>query len=138
MWKYIYLISLSIISGMVSCKKLSDECDESLVCLTDAPDSLFIELQLSPAGSGEHVLVRFYEGNVDDGDLYLEFITTNDKEYFYMANGENYAAEAIYQRGNDTIKAIDGDWITPEYFYNCEEKCYEWDEDIIFDLTLNE
>lgn len=134
--KYIILIFL-LAAFFISCGKHSGGCDETAVCYTDKPDSLFIELQLSPTSTSDTVEVSFYIGDIDDGELYLTFLTTNEKEYFHMAVGESYAAKAKYNRANQSITAVDGDRLRAQSYRNCDVKCYDWD-DVIFDLTLKE
>lgn len=136
--KYIYTLLLACSLFSLSCERLSDECDPSVVCITDRPDSMFVELQLSPPEAGDNVIVRFYQDNVDDEQLLLEFYTTFQEEYVFVDEGQRYSAEAVYIRGQDTITAVDGDVVEADDFYNCEQRCYEWDEDFVFDLRLNE
>ena len=120
----------------LSCGKTTDKCDEDLICYTDEPDSLFIELQLSPPPHNDSVYVEFYIGNADDGELYHSFITNNKKEYFLMPVDRRYSAKAFYRIEQDTIVTIDGDRLKVESFKNCEITCYEWEEDLVFDLKL--
>lgn len=121
----------------MSCGKSSGGCNEEEICYTEKPDSLYIELQLSPASPTDTLEVSFYIGNIDDGELYLTFLTTNEKEYFHMPVGQKYAAKAKYNRENQSITAVDGDRLSADSYTNCEVKCYDWD-DVIFDLTLDE
>lgn len=130
---FFYLIML--IALFISCGKHSGGCDETAICYTEKPDSLNIELQLSPLSSTDTIEVSFYKGNIDDGEVYLTFLTSNEKEYFHMPVGENYAAKAKYSRENESIIAVDGDRLRARSYTNCDTKCYDWD-DVIFDLTL--
>lgn len=134
--KYLFYL-IPVIYLISSCGKSSGGCDETAVCYTERPDSLYIELQLSPSSPTDTLEVSFYVGNIDDGELYLTFLTTNEKEYFHMPVGEKYAAKAKYNRDNESIIAVDGDRLSADSYTNCEVKCYDWD-DVIFDLTLDE
>lgn len=136
--KYLIFILLITSGFIMSCKKNSSECDENKVCYTQKPDSLYIELNLSVSPSDDSVKVNFYVGNSDDGDLYYSFETNNLREYFLMPVNERYSAEAVYKDGEVTTVVVDGDWLEVDYFMNCDVKCYEWEEDLVFDLTLEE
>lgn len=131
---FIFSFGLLIIS---SCGKHNDGCDEDKVCYTLKPDSLYIELQLSPPPNNEFVEVEFYIGNVDDGELFLSFTTSNSLEYFHMPVGEEYSAKAYYNEGEKTTVVVEGKELKSESFENCEITCYVWD-DLIFDLTLKD
>lgn len=134
---FLYLITIPVLLLFISCSKKAGGCDEEAICYTEKPDSLYIELQLSPSSPTDTLEVRFYIGNIDDGELYLTFTTTNEKEYFHMPVGQKYAAKATYNRENQSITTVDGDNISADSYTNCDIKCYDWD-DVIFDLTLKE
>lgn len=135
--KYFIIFLFVASGGLMSCKKTSNACDEDKVCYTQKPDSLYIELQLSQSPSNEPVEVNFYIGNSDDGELYYSFETNNTTEYFLMSVGKSYSAEAVYQYGEITTVAVDGDLLEADYFMNCDIECYEWD-DLVFDLKLKD
>ncbi|MDX1653424.1 MAG: hypothetical protein R3277_13080 [Brumimicrobium sp.] len=130
----IFLFSFGVV--LLACKKNSDDCDPNMICYTEKPDSLYIELRLSPNPSGDPIEVRFFIGNVNDGELYHTFFTNSDREYFHMPVGQKYAAEARYKENGNTIVAVDGDRLEAEYKMNCDLKCYEWNEDLVLDLEL--
>lgn len=136
--KYLIVILVAVSSTMMSCEKTSNACDENKICYTQEPDSLYIELQLSQSPSDEPVKVNFYIGNSDDGELYYSFETNNSTEYFLMPVNERYSAEAIYEEAGKTTVAVDGDRLETDYFMNCDQECYKWDEDLIFDLKLKD
>ncbi|MEX1190455.1 MAG: hypothetical protein WED10_03465 [Brumimicrobium sp.] len=132
-----YLMFLLFASTLIfSCKKSSSSCDENKVCYTQKPDSLYIELQLSPTLDDSPIEVKFFVGNSDDGELYHSFTTYNELEYFLMPVGEKYAAEAYYTEGDVTTVAVDGERLEADYFMNCDVQCYEWEKDLILDLKL--
>lgn len=135
-----YVFTIILFSGglLMSCNKSSDQCDENKVCYTQKPDSLYIELQLSKSPSDQPVEVNFYIGNSDDGDLYHSFLTNNTTEYFLMPVNKKYSAEAVYVDDEITTVAVDGDRLEAESYVNCDQTCYEWEDDLIFDLMLKE
>lgn len=136
--KYLIILFVAIFGLLMSCEKTSNSCDEDEVCYTEKPDSLYIELQLSKSPSDEEVQVNFYIGNSDDGKLYYTFFTNNTTEYFLMPVNERYSAEAVYKYTDKTTVAVDGDRLESDYFMNCDEKCYKWEEYLVFDLKLKD
>lgn len=136
--KYFILLLLMVFGALMSCEKTSNECDQNKTCYTAKPDSLYVELQLSESPTDEMVKVNFYIGNSDDGEVYHTFETNNTTEYFLMPVNEKYSAEAVYQYSDKTVVAVDGERLEADYFMNCDEKCYKWDEDLIFDLKLKD
>lgn len=135
--KYAIVLFIVFSGLLISCDKTSNSCDEDTVCYTAKPDSLYIELQLSNSPSDEPVQVNFYIGNSDDGELYYSFETNNTTEYFLMPVNQKYSAEAVYQYADITTIAVDGDRLEADYFMNCDQKCYKWD-DLVFDLKLKD
>lgn len=136
--KYIIVLILFTFGIIMSCKKYSNDCDENQVCYTQKPDSLYIELWLSQSPSDKPVQVNFYIGNSDDGELYYTFETNKITEYFLMPVDQRYSAEAIYKNEEITTVAVDGNYLEVDYFMNCDQKCYEWEDDLIFDLKLED
>lgn len=122
---------------VVSCNKWdSDDCDPDLICYTQRPDSLYIELQLSPINFDDTIEVNFYEGNIDDADPVYSFITTAEKEYFHVPVRERFSATARYKRGESHYTTVDGLFISVDSYTNCDQQCYNWD-DKVFDLKLS-
>lgn len=138
----IYYTTLVIIGllALSSCFKDndSDECDPNKVCYTDAPPTLYVRLHLSPSPDGSTVTVRLYEGNVDDGELYDTFETSDVEETYLLPVDQYYSAEAEYTDGATTIIAVDGERLNQESFQNCDETCYDWEHSITLDLELAE
>lgn len=134
---YFFPILSVLVVGVLSCGKFpSNSCDMSKECYTLAPDSLIVELQLSPNSLTDTMIVQFYEGNVDDGELLLEFETTEDREYFYVPVRNRFSAAARYKRGSNFYTAIDGKYISVTSSTNCEMTCFNWDNQIL-DLQLD-
>lgn len=136
--RIIIILSIIIPIAFFSCKRLSDECDPNKTCYTDRPDSLWVQLQMVLNAENDSVLVKFYKGNVDDGELQWEYYSFSEKIDELVPVGNRYSAEAYYKKGDKTIIAVDGDRLDPDYFYNCEEKCYEWEDDMILDLKISD
>jgi hypothetical protein len=134
------LFIVSILLGFMSCENNntfnSNDCDQNIICYTEAPDELFVKLELSESPDGNPVIVRFYEGNVDDGVVIDSFSTYNLEESYLLPVNEDYSAEATYGENGNTIIAIDGERLSRESFQNCNTTCYDWDHTITLDLKL--
>jgi hypothetical protein len=130
------LTVLFLVGLIVACSKFpSNSCDVNKPCYTQAPDSLFVELQLTPQSEQDTIFVSFYEGNVDDGELLTTFTTSFDREYFYVPVRKRFSASARYKRGDNFYTAVDGQYISVKSSTNCEQTCYNWDERVL-DLKL--
>lgn len=116
----------------------SDECDPDKVCYTQAPETLYVKLHLSPSPDGSAVKVRMYRGSVDSGELIDSFESYDVEESYLLPVNEQYSAEAEYTDGSTTIIAVDGDKLNQDSFENCNETCYNWEHSITLDLELAE
>src|SRR5690554_2359977 len=133
----ITLLAVGIILFSTSCSKTKDDiCDINIICYTEAPDDLYVKLELSTNPSSTPIEVRFYIGNMDNGELYDKFHTTNNVEYYLMPINERYTATAKYLVEGDTVMVIDSDRLSREFYKNCEETCYDWEDEIILNLKL--
>ncbi|HZH87472.1 MAG TPA: hypothetical protein VFD77_09145 [Brumimicrobium sp.] len=133
----ITLLAVGIILFSTSCSKTKDDiCDINIICYTEAPDDLYVKLELSTNPSSTPIEVRFYIGNMDNGELYDKFHTTNNVEYYLMPINERYTATAKYLVEGDTVMVIDSDRLSRESYKNCEETCYDWEDEIILNLKL--
>ncbi|HLV42433.1 MAG TPA: hypothetical protein VKY37_09150 [Brumimicrobium sp.] len=134
----IILLVFTVTLLSTSCNKTkSDICDTNKVCYTQAPDELYVKLELSTNPSAVPIDVKFYIGNMDNGKLYDHFYTNNNVEYFLMPVSENYTATARYIVEGDTVMVIDSDRLSNQSYKNCEETCYDWDDEIILNLKLS-
>ena len=80
-----YFFTLFIAIAISSCDKSdSDDCDPDKVCYTQAPDSLYVKLELAPQNSDLPLEINFYKGDIDDGDKIEYFETSNSEEYYLM------------------------------------------------------
>lgn len=133
---YIAFLFVSILI-LASCSKgKNDICDPDEICYTDKPDELYVKLEFSNSPNSDPIEVSFYEGYLDDGDLYETFTTTNSSEYYIMPVGKRYTASAKYMDGEDAILVIDSDKLSAISYENCEETCYDWEDEIVLDLKL--
>nr|WP_299205903.1 hypothetical protein [uncultured Brumimicrobium sp.] len=131
------LLAFTAILIISSCTKSSkDICDTNQICYTQAPDDLYVKLEFSTNPSSTPIEVKFYQGNMDNGTLYDHFYTTNSVEYYLMPVNERYTATAKYLVDGDTVMVINSDKLTRESYQNCDETCYDWDDEMILNMKL--
>lgn len=136
---FFYLASVAlVIFTFFSCKKDQGEtiCDDSVVCYTQQPDSLYVKLKLSSNADSLPVEISFYKGYFDDGEKIDHFFTYNKEIYYLLPVQEHYAATAKYLDGQDTVVVIDGDKLGDGSYTNCDQSCYDWNDEMTLDLTL--
>lgn len=131
-----FLILGSIVLFTSCSKDNSSSCKSDITCYTDAPDSLWVKLDLSNKSYDNPIYARFYVGNMDDGDLYDEFQTTNDEEYYLVPVDQRYTATAQYVSEGDTILVVDSDKLDRSSCQDGNATCYDWDYEITLDLKL--
>jgi len=130
-----FIIGIALINTSCS-KSKNDICDTNKICYTQAPDELYVKLELSTNPSSDPIEVKFYIGNMDNGELYDHFYTLNSTEYYLMPVNERYTATAKYFVEGDTILVINSDRLTNNSYKNCDETCYDWDDEIVLNLKL--
>ncbi len=131
------VLTLFLITLSTSCKKTKDDiCDINQVCYTEKPDELYIKVELSNSPSSEPIEVKMYKGYLEDGELYNTYSTTESTIYYLMPVGKRYTVTAKYKKGNDYILVVDSEKLTSESYKNCDETCYDWDEELVLDLKL--
>ena len=138
--KIIYsFIALGIVAVISSCNKSqNDICDINQICYTEQPNDLYIRINLSSNPSNEPIELSLYKGYFDDGELYDSFFTTESIIYYLMPVGERYTATAKYKRDGIDILVLDSDYLTANSYENCEETCYDYEQEIVMDLQLEE
>jgi hypothetical protein len=141
MSKIKFIISSLIFTVIItSCGQTSNGCDENVICYTQRPTELIIDMDLSqPSGLVEPIEVKLYEGYFDDEDKIelLSFTTSAAQELITVPVDNRYSASAKYVFEDRTVIAVTGDRINAESFRNCELTCWNWD-DIPFDLRLKD
>lgn len=139
--KAIFSITLLVLGSIVlfvSCKKSNaSTCDDNKTCYTDAPDSLWVKLDLANESYDNPIRVKFYIGNMDDGELYDEFQTTDDEAYYLVPVDERYTATAQFLvNENDTVIVIDSEKLNQSSCKDGNATCYDWDHEITLDLKI--
>lgn len=131
---------LFLVFIITACGKTNSGCQENLICYSQRPTELIIDMNLSqPSGLIEPVEVRLFEGYFDDEEKLelISFTTNATQELVAVPVDKRYSASAKYVFEDRTIIAVIGDRINARSFTNCELKCWDWD-DIPFDLRLKE
>lgn len=134
------IIFLGIFSAALlsACNKESTgSCDSDITCYTAAPDSLWIKLDLDNDDYNNPIHVKFYIGNMDDGELYDEFQTTNEEEFYLVPVNERYTGTAKYVENNDTTLVIDSDKLKRSSCEDNDTKCYDYEYTVTLDLKLD-
>ena len=124
---------------LTSCNKdSSGSCSSGIICYTDAPDSLWVKLNLINPDYDDSIFVKLYVGNMDDGEVYDSFKTINEEEYYLVPVNQDYTATAQFLvENNDTIIVIDSDRLNRRSCLDGDATCYDWDHEITLDLTLD-
>lgn len=134
----IILIVFTVTLFSTSCNKSKDDiCDTNKICYTQAPDELYVKLELSTNPTIQPIDVSFYIGNLDDGELFEQFFTNNNTEYFLMPINKRYTATARYIVEGDTVMVINSDRLSNQSYKNCDETCYDWDDEMVLNLKLS-
>lgn len=130
-----YIPVLLVFLFFLSCKgKYSEECDTSIYCEKDKPDSSILTLKVTYA-VGNPVPVEVYEGYIDNGSLYFRDTLYEGEVAYYVPIDKRYAARAFYLQNGQPVVTTDGNRLKVQTFWNCEERCYDLDG-IALDLEL--
>lgn len=97
-------------------------CDD---CKTEEPINTTLEIKLHMDFYGNPVLLKIYEGNLEDSVLYRTYTTVVDKTTVTVALNKKYTVTATYYRLGDIYIAVDS--ATPSVKYDedqCDNPCY--------------
>ena|SRR5690554_1299140 len=136
--KHTVFLTSTLLFFVACTKTKNDICDVNQICYTDAPNELYVKLELSPNPSSDPVEVMFYIGNLDNGELYDHFYTLSDVEYYLMPVNERYTAAAKYLVDGDTIMVVNSDKLNRTSYKNCDETCYDWEDEMVLNLKLKD
>lgn len=111
---------------LASCYKFrSDDCDQSIVCNTNKPDSAYLNITVTDPGSTGFVPIVIYDGDVDDGTVVLNDTMYARYNSYYLPVRNRYSVRATYRTNGITTYVYDGAKIKLRKFWNCDERCYE-------------
>lgn len=119
---FVLVIALCLFS---SCYKFHDDCDTSIYCNTDYPDSGYVDITVTEVGTNNYVPITIFEGDVDDNKIVLVDTLYETTTYYYLPVKKRYSAKAEYRKAGITTYVFDGTKIKVTKFWNCDERCYE-------------
>lgn len=120
----VFIISCAILS-LPSCLKDDEECVISDDCYTSKIDSGDIYIRVSQEGQNG-VPVILYNGYVEDNDIVWQDTVYQEEVILYMPVGPRYAAEAYYNKNNQTVVALDGKKFKQDKHKECWTNCYDF------------
>jgi hypothetical protein len=133
MKEVIRLLFFLLLTICFSCEEqgLFVKCPE---CTAEEPDKATLEIKLKFIGNP--ILVKIYEGDLEDNILYDSFETLMTKYTFLVGLNKKYTLTATYPINGITYIAVDS--VTPRVKYDkeqCEDPCY-YVYDKVVDLRL--
>ena len=129
---------LLVLGVLLSCEDtaLIINCED---CNTSEPQEATLEIKLEddPITFSPSVLVKIYEGNIEDNAVVSSFRTFGSSSSYSVVLNKEYSVTATYQtNAGTTYIAVDS--ATPRVKYDksqCEEKCF-YVYDKVIDLRL--
>jgi hypothetical protein len=121
----IFIAMVAIGGFMNSCQRVREDCDPTIYCNTDYPDSGYVDITVTEVGSSGFVPITIYEGDVEDNKVMLIDTLYTTTTYYYLPVKKRFSAKAVYVKAGITTQVFDGTKIKVTKFWNCNEKCYE-------------
>lgn len=107
-----------------SCFK-SDDCDPNKVCITERPDSAWVNIDFSYSRFNTPIPFVIYNGDVEDELIVMRDTAYLDLVSYYLPVDERYSIKAVYSVNGQTITAYDGGKLKLYKGWNCDERCYD-------------
>lgn len=121
---------------LFSCEELDSivQCQE---CVYDEPQAAELRIKTGSTDwiiyGSKPVVIRIYEGNLEDDILMASFTTTSDVTSYTVSLNKKYTVTATYKLGDNTYIAVDSVVPGVKYIKNqCDEPCY-----YVYGRTLN-
>jgi hypothetical protein len=132
MRKLIKLLFLFAIILFLSCE------DQGLVvkcpdCRTDEPKTTDLEVRLDSETFGTPVLIKVFEGNLEDSVLYKSVSISSSSTTISVTMNKKYTVTATYHLNDRYYTAVDS--ATPRVRYEkdlCDNPCY-----YVYDRTID-
>lgn len=121
----IVIATIAFILSLSSCYKFHNECDPSVYCDTNQPDSGYIDITVTDVGTNNYVPVTIFEGDIEDNKVVLTDTLYSTTNYYYLPVRKRYSAKAVYRKNGITTYVFDGTKIKVTKFWNCGDRCYE-------------
>lgn len=129
MKKVYTIIFVLLVFAIPSCEDPDDyDCDE---CLSERPGVGDLKIKLTINHENPEVPVTVFFDNINGHIIVTDIVNT---EMYYVEElplKQYYVVQAKYLVGNDTIYAIDDDFMEPKESYTCEETCWIIKGDVI-------
>ncbi len=126
----IFLLITSIILFSCEDQGLIVKCPD---CLTDEPKQTDLNVNLDLETSGTPVLIKVYEGNLEDSVLYSSVSVRSTSTTISVTINKKYTVTATYHIGDNYYTAVDS--ATPQVRYEkdlCDNPCY-----FVYDRTID-
>jgi hypothetical protein len=120
---FIVLITLSLVIS--SCQTAREDCDPTIYCNTDYPDSGYVDITVTEVGTNGFVPITIYDGDVEDNKIVLTDTLYTTTTYYYLPVKKRFSAKAVYVKAGITTQVFDATKIKITRFWNCDERCYE-------------
>ena len=123
----IIIISFSCIKDSFN---FNIDCDE---CYYNRPDSADLVVNITINDENPRVPLVFYKGKIEDGIIEWIDTTSSSTLYLFSPVDKYYSVKAVYNSGDKTIIAIDGDKLkTRQVSGVCDRDCW-----VIYGGTLD-
>jgi hypothetical protein len=102
-------------------------------CRTDEPKQTDLEVKLDSEIFGNLVLIKVYEGNLEDSVLYYSVSVPSSSTTISVTINKKYTLTATYHIGDNYYTAVDS--ATPRVRYEkdlCDNPCY-----FLYDRTID-
>jgi hypothetical protein len=110
-----------------SCDDKYEDCTQQDYdnCRTVKPSVAGVDVLVTLNEENPTVTVKMYRGDFEKGDLVWEKLYRNRDETEILDTETYYSFTVTYQRGNETITAVDGGEVKIRSYQMCELRCYE-------------
>ena len=137
---FLLIVSMALSCNTNNFKDFDDDdydCDYS-TCNTVEPFYADIKVKFSRDIDNPAPVIYLLSGYYEENKI-LDTIATDtiSDNYIYInvAVGHQYTVYTVYKSGNDTIVAIDGNFVTKESYEMCDSLCWEV-ENTVFNIKL--
>lgn len=123
--KLFILLILFILVFFFSCEEqgLFVKCAD---CTIDEPIDTQLDIKLDPRYQGTNIVLKIYEGNLEDSIIYYTYVTNNSNPTSLTVTlNKKYTVTSTYYSSGTKYVAVDS--ATPRVTYNkdqCDDPCY--------------
>ena len=136
MWRFLNIIIFLVLLIFASCRfnlLLQDDQEQYsnyFNCNTTEPKVAFLKVKFTRSPNQRNPLIFLFSGRFEE-HLILDTLATDTvpsyRDYILISVEVEhfYTVMARYIRGDDTIYAIDGNYISKSFYYFCDTICWE-------------